>query len=36
VIGVALGGIVALILERTVGRRTRRVEVDRERVTTVD
>jgi hypothetical protein len=36
VIGLAVGGVVALILEWTVGRRTRRVEVDRERVTTVD
>jgi len=36
VIGVALGGVVALILERTVGRRTRQVQVGRERVTTVD
>lgn len=35
VIGLALGGIVALILERTVGRRTRRVTAGRERVTTV-
>ncbi|QAY59858.1 potassium transporter Trk [Microbacterium protaetiae] len=36
VVGVAVGGVVALILERTVGRRTRQVQVDRERVTTVD
>ncbi|MRH28225.1 potassium transporter Trk [Microbacterium sp. SYP-A9085] len=34
--GVALGGIVALVLEWTVGRRTRRVRVDRESVTTVE
>jgi len=36
VAGLALGGIVALVLDWTVGRRTRRVQVDRERVTTVD
>ena len=36
VAGVALGGIVALILERTVGRRTTRVRVDRESVTSAD
>ncbi|WP_245570419.1 potassium transporter Trk [Microbacterium luticocti] len=35
-IGLALGGIVALILEWTVGRRSRRVQVDRETITTVD
>jgi len=36
VAGLALGGIVALVLDWTVGRRTRRIEVDREHVTTVD
>lgn len=36
VAGVALGGIVALILDRTVGRRTKRVQVDRETVTTAE
>jgi hypothetical protein len=36
VAGLAIGGIVALILDRTVGRRTRRVTVDRETVTSVD
>ncbi|WP_308492575.1 potassium transporter Trk [Microbacterium terrisoli] len=36
VAGLALGGIVALILERTVGRRTRQVQVDRESVTSAD
>jgi hypothetical protein len=34
--GVALGGIVALVFDRTVGRRTRQLTVDRETVTTVD
>ncbi|WP_417563016.1 potassium transporter Trk [Microbacterium sp.] len=34
--GLAVGGIVALILERTLGRRTKRVQVDRESVTTAD
>ena len=36
VIGVAVGGIVAVILDRTIGRRTKRVRVDRETVTPVD
>ncbi|MGP3533398.1 potassium transporter Trk [Microbacterium sp. RD1] len=31
-VGVALGGVVALVFERTVGRRTREVRVDHERV----
>ncbi|RLK52319.1 potassium transporter Trk [Microbacterium telephonicum] len=30
-VGLALGGVVALILDRTVGRRTREVTVDHER-----
>jgi hypothetical protein len=36
VAGLALGGIVALVLDWTVGRRTRSVRVDRESITTVD
>lgn len=35
-IGVGLGGVIALILDRTVGRRTRRVQVDRESVHVID
>jgi hypothetical protein len=31
-VGLAIGGIVALIFDRTVGRRTREVRVDHERV----
>jgi hypothetical protein len=34
--GVAVGGIVALVFDRTVGRRTRQLTADRETVTTVD
>ncbi|GAA1999038.1 hypothetical protein GCM10009739_05960 [Microbacterium ulmi] len=34
--GVALAGAVALVFDRTVGRRTRDVEVDRETVHVVD
>jgi ABC-type nitrate/sulfonate/bicarbonate transport system permease component len=32
-VGIALGGLVALVLDRVVGRRTRRVRVDHETVT---
>jgi hypothetical protein len=32
-IGLALGGVVAIVLERTVGRRTRRFSADHARVT---
>jgi hypothetical protein len=35
-IGLGLGGIIALILDRTVGRRTREVVVDREDHLTID
>jgi len=35
-VGLALGGIVALILDRTIGRRTRTVRVDHERVESLD
>jgi NhaP-type Na+/H+ or K+/H+ antiporter len=35
-VGIALGAIVALILDRTVGRRTRKVTVDRESIHVVD
>lgn len=31
-VGLAVGAVVALVLDRTVGRRTREVRVDRERV----
>ena len=31
-IGIAVGGVVALVLERVVGRRTREVRIDRETV----
>lgn len=34
--GVALGAIIALILDRTVGRRTHEVTVERERIITHD
>ncbi|MDL9978150.1 potassium transporter Trk [Microbacterium candidum] len=36
VIGLALGGIIALIFERTLGRRTHKVVVDREEHLTID
>jgi len=35
-VGLALGGIVALILDRTIGRRSRTVRVDHETVETLD
>jgi hypothetical protein len=35
-VGVALGGIVALLFDRALSRRTRRLTVDRESVTSVD
>ncbi|WP_292848321.1 potassium transporter Trk [Microbacterium sp.] len=35
-VGVVVGGLVALLLDRTIGRRTRQVVADRESVTTVD
>ena len=35
-VGVVVGALVALVFDRTVGRRTRQVVVDRESVTTVD
>ncbi len=35
-VGVTLGGVVALILDRTVGRRSRQVLVDREHVRVPD
>lgn len=36
VIGLGLGGIVALVFERTLGRRTHKVVVDREEHLTID
>lgn len=35
-VGIVVGAIVALVFDRTLGRRTRRAVVDRETVTTVD
>ena len=35
-VGVALGGVIALILDRVVGRRTRDVRIDRETVVETD
>lgn len=34
--GVALGGVTALILDRTIGRRTREVHIERERIQGTD
>ncbi len=36
VVGLGLGGVVALIFERTIGRRTHEVVVDREDIRSVD